>query len=393
MKVLHGWPRTYSSSTILTDCLNKTDSVPVQYSKLLLVLVSTVVLGFRPQCQKLCYDKRSVGQCVLVSSTPLEPKEKKNVLLSDSCGFVDVGRPLWQRGRVCPLQLLLALASAVMFRSEFCGTHHVLLSQIRDSPNLEGQVPPYLYPPGTGWSGYTPRHRLPVSSPPTTRRATVEVFEPASTRALLSSLCLELTENTAFKNSRIVLCLFVFVHLALTPTPFCSVFISCVHINAKERTEPGFLFWPLLYSFYVNHRAHVPNRNFNMTIRNRKTTLYPILRLVCYVRTDVGTERQNEVIKNIVFWDVTPCSLLKVAPRFGGTYRLHLQVWRLRQARNQREIMSKIVFSTWFHPGFLSYSSNLKVEAIYSTEASVDFTADYTALYPAVRISDPTGRT
>jgi hypothetical protein len=37
---------------------------------------------------------------------------------------------------------------------------------------------PYLYPPGTGWPGYTPRHWVPFSSPPTTRRE----FDPASTR-------------------------------------------------------------------------------------------------------------------------------------------------------------------------------------------------------------------
>jgi hypothetical protein len=37
--------------------------------------------------------------------------------------------------------LLLVLASAVILRSESRGTHdHILLSQIRDSPNLEGQV-------------------------------------------------------------------------------------------------------------------------------------------------------------------------------------------------------------------------------------------------------------
>jgi hypothetical protein len=48
---------------------------------------------------------------------------------------------------VCRLQLLLALASAVILRSESCGTHdHILLSQIRASPNLEGRSP-YLYPP------------------------------------------------------------------------------------------------------------------------------------------------------------------------------------------------------------------------------------------------------
>jgi hypothetical protein len=41
---------------------------------------------------------------------------------------------------------------------------------------------PYLYPPGTGWPGYTPRHWVPFTSLPTTRRVTVEVFDTASTR-------------------------------------------------------------------------------------------------------------------------------------------------------------------------------------------------------------------
>jgi hypothetical protein len=40
----------------------------------------------------------------------------------------------------------------------------------------------YLYPSGTGWLGYTPRHWVPFSSLPTTRRAKLEVFDPASTR-------------------------------------------------------------------------------------------------------------------------------------------------------------------------------------------------------------------
>jgi hypothetical protein len=39
----------------------------------------------------------------------------------------------------------------------------------------------YLYRPGTGWPSYIPRHRVPFPSPPTTRRAKVEVFKPAST--------------------------------------------------------------------------------------------------------------------------------------------------------------------------------------------------------------------
>jgi hypothetical protein len=59
------------------------------------------------------------------------------------------------RGRVCRLKLPLALASAVILGSESRWTRdHISLSDTR----------------------------LPFSSPPTTRRVTVEVFDPASTR-------------------------------------------------------------------------------------------------------------------------------------------------------------------------------------------------------------------
>jgi hypothetical protein len=42
-------------------------------------------------------------------------------------------------------------------------------------------------------------------------------------------------------------------------------------------------------------------------------------------------------MKSIVFWDITPCSLLKVNRHFGGTYRLHLRGRKICRARNQRE--------------------------------------------------------
>jgi hypothetical protein len=81
-------------------------------------------------------------------------------------------------GRICRLQLLLALASASEFREI---RDHFLLSQIRDSPNMEGQVPVFISP----WNRVAqlyPQALGSFSSPPTTRRPTAEVFEPASTR-------------------------------------------------------------------------------------------------------------------------------------------------------------------------------------------------------------------
>jgi hypothetical protein len=52
---------------------------------------------------------------------------------------------------------------------------------------------PYFYAPGTGCPGYTPRHWVPFSSPPTTRRATVEVFDPCSAR-VTSTLKIECSQ-------------------------------------------------------------------------------------------------------------------------------------------------------------------------------------------------------
>jgi hypothetical protein len=95
------------------------------------------------------------------------------------------GAPSLTRGRVCRLQLLLALASAVILGSEYRKSHdHILLSQIRDSPNLEGQVPEFMYPRNKVAQLY-PQELGHLSSPPTTRRATVEVFESASSRGSL----------------------------------------------------------------------------------------------------------------------------------------------------------------------------------------------------------------
>jgi hypothetical protein len=50
-----------------------------------------------------------------------------------------------------------------------------------DTPKTWRARSPYLYPPGTGWPSYTPRHCIPFLSPPTTCRAMMEVFDPAST--------------------------------------------------------------------------------------------------------------------------------------------------------------------------------------------------------------------
>jgi hypothetical protein len=65
----------------------------------------------------------------------------------NNCGHSPCVTSSLPRGCVCRLQLLLVLVSAVILRSEFCGTRdHILLFQIRDSANLERQVPVFISP-------------------------------------------------------------------------------------------------------------------------------------------------------------------------------------------------------------------------------------------------------
>jgi hypothetical protein len=43
------------------------------------------------------------------------------------------------------------------------------------------------------------------------------------------------------------------------------------------------------------------------------------------------------VIKSYIFWDIMPCSLLKINRRFGGPCRLNIQGQRISREINQRE--------------------------------------------------------
>jgi hypothetical protein len=69
------------------------------------------------------------------------------VVSSQSQSYVTTGGQSASLSWVCHLQLLLVLASAVIFGSESRGTRdHILLFQIRDLPNLEGEVPVFISP-------------------------------------------------------------------------------------------------------------------------------------------------------------------------------------------------------------------------------------------------------
>jgi hypothetical protein len=99
---------------------------------------------------KLSYDRRSVGQSVLVSRTLSGSATNFSFLLEIFfrqlwiCFFY---APSLTRGRVCNFLLQLGLASAVPLGSESHGTQdHISLSQFLRLPNLEDQVAVFISP-------------------------------------------------------------------------------------------------------------------------------------------------------------------------------------------------------------------------------------------------------
>jgi hypothetical protein len=90
---------------------------------------------------KLLYDRRSVGQSVLVSGSHLEPMTS---FLSDDCGFLDKGHPLCRED-----------GSVIYLYSCFWALpEQSLLGQIPAEVTVSFETSPYLDPPGTGRPRY-----------------------------------------------------------------------------------------------------------------------------------------------------------------------------------------------------------------------------------------------
>jgi hypothetical protein len=94
-----------------------------------------------PQCgsSELLCDWRFTAHQFVLATSPLR-LTISNLFQLNTCGHSPYIKSSLKREWVYRLQLLLVVASKV--RSESRGTHdHILLSQIRDSPNLEGPGP------------------------------------------------------------------------------------------------------------------------------------------------------------------------------------------------------------------------------------------------------------
>jgi hypothetical protein len=94
-----------------------------------------------------------VGQSVLVSSTHPGPKTRF-LSLSDSCGFADMGRPLWREDKSvvynsCWPSLAQSFLGPIFYCLRF------------ETPQKWTTRSQYLYPPGTGWPVTLPGTGLP----------------------------------------------------------------------------------------------------------------------------------------------------------------------------------------------------------------------------------------
>jgi hypothetical protein len=129
--------------------------------------------------------------------------------------------------------------------------------------------------------------------------------------------------------------------------------------------------------FYITDRIRgwefrtfkVPNiAKWHRKAREGQTSM---LRIVdSYVGGEILTA---VVMMNTVFWDITACIPLKVKWRFGGTYASIFRVEDETSMKAGTKQSSALCISLWFLPQLILRPWRLKMEAICSSETSIDF--------------------
>jgi hypothetical protein len=95
--------------------------------------------------------RRSVGRSLLVSSTRLKPKPRF-LLLSHSCEFVDLGRPLWREDGPVVYNCCCPSPTQSFSGPSPVGLMIVFYCLRFETPPTWRARSPYLYHPVTGWS-------------------------------------------------------------------------------------------------------------------------------------------------------------------------------------------------------------------------------------------------
>jgi hypothetical protein len=136
------------------------------------------LIAGQPMKLKLICDRRSVCQSVSVSGSHLELMARFFFFfLSDNCGFVDVGNPLWREywSIIYWYNCFWALPGQSLSGPSPAELTTIFYSFIWHSPYLDGQVLLFISPRNRVAQLYLPG-TVPFSSPLTTRRATVKLF-------------------------------------------------------------------------------------------------------------------------------------------------------------------------------------------------------------------------
>jgi hypothetical protein len=106
-----------------------------------------------------------------------------------------------------------------------------------------------------------------------------------------------------------------------------------------------------------------------------KSKIRQLTNMEHYVGSEVLTAA---VTKSSIFWDITPCSPLKVYRCFRGICRLHLQSLRISQARNQHGKCKQSASS--------AYSLTLKMDTTCSSETSITFNRLHSVILQKIEI-------
>jgi hypothetical protein len=104
-----------------------------------------------------------------------------------SCGFVNVPPPLRREDGCVAYNCCWALPARSFSGPSPVGLMTIFHCLRFETPPTWRARSPYLYPAGTGWPSYTPRHGVLFSVNCTTRSGMIEVLESASTRGSTES--------------------------------------------------------------------------------------------------------------------------------------------------------------------------------------------------------------
>jgi hypothetical protein len=136
-------------------------------------------------------------------------------------------------------------------------------------------------------------------------------------------------------------------------------------INSKTKTVPLPLLAPHSHD---GTRTHA--RSWEKSVSSRRT----YRKIDTFVHVHVEFEALTMVaMKSCIIRDTAQCRPMKTNLRFEGIFSLHLQSWRVNQARNQQEAQSAVLAICFILVYCSAYSWVLKNEAIFSSERLFDF--------------------